>query len=126
RRSFLLGTIAVAAAALLGSGPAMAEDAVLLASTAPGYAPGMVVGASARLSLPEGASATLLFRSGQMLQLRGPFEGSLEPAGAAGGGNSVARLVEVFRLQGVDATVIGGTRALGSFARSSREADLTV
>ena len=33
--------------------------------------------ATDRLSVPEGASATLLFQSGEMLRLRGPFEGTL-------------------------------------------------
>ena len=51
-----------------------AEEAVLLASTAPGYGQGMVVTAGDKLSLPDGASVTLLLRSGQVLRLRGPLE----------------------------------------------------
>ena len=97
----------------LGFGTARAEDAVLLASTVPGYVPGMVVSAADRLSLPEGATATLLFQSGETLRLRGPFEGSLaqqQPAAAAGG---AAVLADMFRMHGVDATVIGGTRSTG-------------
>jgi Domain of unknown function (DUF4384) len=89
------------------------EEAVLLASTVPGYAPGMVVAPGERLRLPEGASITLLFRSGQMLRLRGPLESSLDGAEPARRDRSAAALAEAFRLTGVDASVIGGTRAAG-------------
>lgn len=92
---------------------ALAADVVLLASTAPGYAPGMAIALTDRLALPDGASATLLFRSGEMLKLRGPFDGTLEHLSRTGQALSVSGLAEVFRLQGVDASVIGGTRTLG-------------
>jgi hypothetical protein len=102
-------------AALFGlSVPALAsaaEEAVLLASTAPGYAPGAVVNPADRLSLPQGASLTLLFRSGQMLRLRGPLDASVEQA-SAGGATSAGALAQAFRLRGVDASVIGGSRAI--------------
>jgi hypothetical protein len=93
---------------------AVASDAVLLSSTIPAYVPGMVIAATDRLMLPEGASATLLFQSGQMLRLRGPFEGSLEHLQSASAGESVPALAEAFRLRGVDAAVIGGTRTAGT------------
>ena len=111
------------AVAPLNLAPARAEDAVLLASTVPGYVPGMVVSPADRLSLPEGASATLLFQSGETLRLRGPFEGNLfqqQPAAAATGGAAV--LADMFRMHGVDATVIGGTRSTGP-ARSAPALD---
>jgi hypothetical protein len=106
--------ITLRAAIVVGSlalGLARAEDAVLLSSTVPGYASGMVVSSADRLSVPDGASVTLLFQSGEMLRLRGPFEGTLanRQAGADKGG--AAAFAEVFRSQGVDATVIGGTRS---------------
>jgi hypothetical protein len=104
----------VVAAASLGLGTALAEDAVLLASTVPGYTPGMVVASTDRLSLPDGASATLLFRSGGMLRLRGPFEGTLEQQHSGTGETSIVTLADMFRMRGVDATVIGGTRSTGS------------
>ena len=80
RRSYWVGRAALLAATAvvsLVSGRAFAEDAVLLTSTVPGYVPGMVVSATDRLSVPEGASATLLFQSGEMMRLGGPFEGTL-------------------------------------------------
>jgi hypothetical protein len=103
--------LAVTALAALIFGEARAEDAVLLASTVPGYVPGMVVSSADRLSVPDGATATLLFESGGMLRLRGPFEGTLGQQQAKSGENSVAMLADMFRLHGVDATVIGGTRS---------------
>jgi Domain of unknown function (DUF4384) len=106
--------LVVIAFALLGRGSALAEDAVLLASTVPGYTPGMVVASTDRLSVPDGASATLLFRSGGMLRLRGPFEGTLEEQRSGAGETSLAMLADMFRMRGVDATVIGGTRSTGS------------
>jgi hypothetical protein len=110
---------------LLGSGPARAADAVLLASTAPGYAPGMAIAASDPLMLPEGASVTLLFRSGQMLRLRGPFEGTLERLQPSAK-TSVPALAQMFRLQGVDASVIGGTRTAGSIDVAGLAQDVAV
>jgi hypothetical protein len=112
--SSFVGRVALLAATAVVSlvfGRAFAEDAVLLASTVPGYVPGMVVSSNDRLSVPEGASATLLFQSGEMMRLGGPFEGTLGQQQAKGGGGNVAMLADLFRLQGIDATMIGGTRA---------------
>jgi hypothetical protein len=107
---------------LLGVVPAGAEEAVLLTSTVPGYVPGMLVSAGERLVLPDGASATLLFRSGEALRLHGPFDGQLAvPAGDKSGG-AAATLAAAFRLQGVDATVVGGTRA-ATVSRQRQELD---
>jgi hypothetical protein len=115
--SHRLGCIAllvVTAVASLGFGTAVAEDAVLLASTVPGYTPGMVVASTDRLSVPDGASATLLFRSGGMLRLRGPFDGTLEQQRSGTGETSIAMLADMFRMRGVDAAVICGTRSTGA------------
>ena len=114
RRSYWVGRSALLAATAVVSlvfSRAFAEDAVLLTSTVPGYVPGMVVSATDRLSVPEGASATLLFQSGEMMRLGGPFEGTLGQQQVKATGNSVAMLVDLFRLHGVDATMIGGTRS---------------
>jgi Domain of unknown function (DUF4384) len=99
--------------ASLGVKTAFAEDAVLLASTVPGYTPGMVVASSDRLSVPDGASATLLFRSGGILRLRGPFKGTLEQQRSGAGEITIAMLADMFRMRGIDAAVIGGTRSAG-------------
>src|SRR5450432_132847 len=102
-RAALLAATVVAS---LAASPASADDAVMLASTVPGYVPGMVVSFSDRLSVPEGASATLLFQSGGMLRLRGPFDGTLGQQQTKESKSSVAMLADFFRLHGVDATVI--------------------
>jgi len=97
---------------MMAVSPARAEDAVLVASTVDRYVPGTVIAEGQILDVPAGASATLLFRSGHLLRLKGPFEGSLrevQPADAPGG---VEGLVEALRRQGVDATVVGATRGL--------------
>lgn len=118
-RVLLFALIAVVTS---GGRGAVADDAVLLASTVPGYVPGMVVSSTDRLSVPDGASATLLFQSGEMLRLRGPFEGVLEQKQASQNSSGVAALAEMFRLHGVDATVIGGTRsAAGSLGAALDE-----
>jgi hypothetical protein len=109
----LCAGLAAAAALAVVSQPACAEDAVLLASTVPGYVPGMVVSANDKLNVPDGASATLLFQSGEMLRLTGPFEGTLGQQQVKPGESSVSMLADLFRMHGVDATVIGGTRATG-------------
>jgi hypothetical protein len=105
------------AIASLAYGRANAEDAVLLASTVPGYMPGMVVAAADRLNVPEGATATLLFQSGEVLRLRGPFDGTLAQQQPPPGSGSAALFADMFRMHGVDATVIGGTRST-NLARS--------
>lgn len=107
-------------------GRAFADDAVLLASTVPGYVPGMVVSSTDRLSVPEGASATLLFQSGEMMRLGGPFEGTLGQQQVKAGENSVAMLADLFRLHGVDATMIGGTRSTGPVRAGSPIEDVAV
>ncbi len=125
RRSYWVGRaalLAATAAVSLVLGRAFAEDAVLLTSTVPGYVPGMVVSATDRLSVPEGASATLLFQSGEMMRLGGPFEGTLGQQQVKAAGNSVAMLADLFRLHGVDATMIGGTRST-NVARSGPSID---
>jgi hypothetical protein len=117
-------TLLIAAVvALLAAGRAIADDAVMLASTVPGYVPGMVVSFSDRLSVPEGASATLLFQSGGMLRLRGPFDGTLGQQQTKESESTATMLAGLFRLHGVDATVIGGTRSTTGRTRSRSAVD---
>jgi hypothetical protein len=118
----LVGRLAAATAMALAASPALADDAVLLASTVPGYVPGMVVSSKDRLSVPDGASATLLFQSGEMLRLSGPYEGTLGQQQVKPGEGTVSALADMFRMHGVDATVIGGTRST-AMARSALEID---
>ena len=98
-------------AALLTPMTAAGQEAVVLNATVPGYTSGMVISATDRLSLPDGSTATLLFRSGQMLRLRGPFEGTLTPPQTGGVRDHFALLLDMFRSRGVDATALGATRS---------------
>jgi hypothetical protein len=101
-----------AVAALLGAiGLARADDAVVLSSTVPTYVPGAAVADGQALRLPDRASLTLLFRSGEMLRLRGPLDKSLAQLRAGTRDSSLQSLVSALRVNGVDAAVIGGTRA---------------
>lgn len=103
-----------AAAALL-PGAAVAEEAVIVASTAPGQTPGTVIGDGEPLRLPDGSTATLLFRSGRTLKLRGPFDAALPTGGGSAGGP------DLFRMQGVDVSVVGGSRDMAPSARRAMD-----
>jgi hypothetical protein len=108
--------------ALVAATPGAAEDAVLVSSTVERYVPGSVITDGQTLALAAGARATVLFRSGGVMQVKGPFEGRLDavrPAGAPGG---VEGLVQALRGQGVDASVIGATRG---FTTPSAHAAMT-
>jgi hypothetical protein len=84
--------------------------AVVLSSTAPVYATGQVLGRAA-IEVPDGASATFLLPSGQLVTVKGPYAGALAaqvPARTAG----LAQLV----VPGQDTSEIGGTRSIGAAA----------
>jgi hypothetical protein len=115
-------TALLCTAALVAATPGEAEDAVLVSSTVERYVPGSVITDSQTLALAAGASATLLFRSGGIVRVKGPFEGRLDavrPTGAPGGAEG---LVRALRDQGVDASVVGATRG---FTTPSAHAAMT-
>jgi hypothetical protein len=105
-----MGLLSLCAAALSIVAPAHAEDAVVLSSTAPDYVAGTTVADAQPLRLPERTGITLLFRSGEMLRLRGPFDGSLARLRESSRETSLQSLAAALRVSGVDAAVIGGTR----------------
>jgi hypothetical protein len=94
-------------------GIARAEDAIVLTSTAPAYVPGAVVADAQPLRVPERTSLTLLFRSGEMLRVRGPIDKSLAQVRDANRATSLQSLAAALRVSGVDAAVIGGARTAG-------------
>jgi hypothetical protein len=103
-------SLAVVVCLTLVAAAARAEDAVLVSSTVTDYVPGSVITGGTLLNLPAGATAVLLFRSGTMIRLKGPFQEALSlPASDA---NSIATLVAELRGSGSDASVIGASRAL--------------
>ena len=92
----------------LGVSSAAAEEAVLLAATAPGYVPGMIIPDGKPLSLPEGSRVTVLLRSGRMLEPSGPFRGPIQTAEA---GSSAVAAVKALIDQRVDMSAAGATRS---------------
>ncbi len=112
RSSWSLWGAMVSVIGMVTVSPAHAEDAVLVSSTVNRYVPGTVIAEGQILELAAGASATLLFRSGNLVRLKGPFEGSLRDAQPADAPGGVEGLVQALRRQGVDATVVGATRGL--------------
>jgi hypothetical protein len=115
--SVLLGLAVVAAAT-----PGEAEDAVLVSSTVERYVPGSVITDDQTLALPLGTNAVLLFRSGSIVRLKGPFEGRLDSAKPAGAPTGTEGLVQALRGKGVDVSVIGATRG---FTLPSARAGIT-
>ena len=91
----------------LGAPGAGAEEAVLVASTAPGYSPGMIIPDGTAVSLPEGSRTTLLLRSGRMLELGGPFQGPIPTTQA---NSSALAAVTALIDQRVDMSAAGATR----------------
>ena len=107
-RLALAGLLAMAK--VLAATPGEAEDAVLVSSTFDRYVAGSVITEDQTLTLPSGTDAVLLFRSGDIVRLKGPFEGRLDqvkPTGAPGGTEG---LVQALRGKGVEVAVIGATR----------------
>lgn len=112
----------VMAAALFSLSAALAQTtpdaAVVLASDTPSLPTGSVLDLHGPIVLAQGASATLLLRSGEILRVKGPFTGALaDAAGPPRSGISV--YAEMLRMRGVDASNVGGTRALSALARKT-------
>lgn len=97
--------LALAATAAFGQ-RALGEEAIVLASTAPGYQTGKLLEEKGPVSVPEEASLSLLFADGRMATLIGPYNGPLADAAmvelAAGNGGQAG---------GWDYSAIGGTRS---------------
>jgi hypothetical protein len=104
-------------------GTARAEDAVVITSTVPGQVPGLIVTDTQIFSLPAGGSATLLLRSGQMVRIKGPFEGKLVAPKSTGAESGAAGLIAALRGQGIDASVIGASRGTASPTRRATEGE---
>ena len=104
----------------LGISSAGAEEAVLLSATAPGYSPGMIIPDGKAVSLPDGSRATVLLRSGRMLELKGPFRGPIQiPTAEAG--SSVLAAVKALAEQTVDMSAAGGTRSGASIVERATD-----
>lgn len=92
-----------------------APSAVVLASTAPGYATGQVL-ADAMIEIPDGASTTFLLPGGQAITLKGPYKGGLAGHEPASRRSALATLLS----PGQDRSQIGGTRSLEAWQAEAR------
>lgn len=102
------GRCLLAATALLLARPAVAApQAVVLASTAPGYSLGQVL-EDTKIEIPDGASTVFLLPTGQSVTVKGPYRGVLGPARTA----PESRLAQLFPGRGTQDTEIGGTRSM--------------
>lgn len=104
----LCGAVALAAVSVHAAS-ARAAEAVVVASTAPGYATGQVVPDGATVKLPEGAGAMFLFASGRTVRVKGPYEGQLDKMPETARSN-IGNLFAGDRFQQAD---LGATRAFG-------------
>ncbi|MDQ2103347.1 DUF4384 domain-containing protein [Azospirillum isscasi] len=102
---------------------AAAEQAVVVASTAPGYAQGQLVPDGAAVNVPDGANAMFLFANGRMLRVKGPFDGPLDRMPDASGWSGVGSLVGGERFFQTD---LGAARAVGSPLQKGEEQVFTL
>ncbi|PGH56983.1 hypothetical protein CRT60_10805 [Azospirillum palustre] len=118
RFSSLLGAAAILA---LGFGQEAAAEAVVVASSAPGYVQGQLVADGQAVRLPDGANATLLFANGRLLRLRGPYDGV--PGQTADGAVSARAGPGDDRFMQSD---LGAARALGNPLDAALEKALAI
>jgi len=94
---------------------ATAAEAVVVASTAPGYALGQILADGTSVSVPDGAGVMLLFASGRTLRVKGPYTGPFDSmrdkAQDTAGRSPLGGLLSSERFVQTD---LGAARALGS------------
>jgi hypothetical protein len=105
----LAGLGLLASAWLLGTPGGARAEAVVIAATAPGYATGQRLG-DGPIAVPDGASLVFLVETGQVVTVKGPYDGP-PPAPKA---DAAGRLGRLARLGGTDQSQIGGTRGLAN------------
>ncbi len=97
---------------LLAAAPALA-DMVVIRATGAALVPGQTVATGVSVSLPAGDSATLLARDGKTVTLTGPFSGSPEKSGTAGGDPKVITALSRLLTSGAaDTHTLGVTRGV--------------
>jgi hypothetical protein len=110
-----------AALVLAGSAfDARGQDAVLLSSTAPGQTPGMAITLGQGFTVPDGAIAVLLLRSGDVLKIEGPFHGTPQAPHA---GSRAGSFLEELRHSQLTDQVFAATRGRppGAYSASAHE-----
>lgn len=97
----------LAATTLLSVADARAEQAVVLASSAPGFGRGQIVDGT-RVEIADGASVVFVLKNGRTVTVKGPHAGPL-PAATGGGSAGLSRLLG---RSGQDMADLGGARSL--------------
>jgi hypothetical protein len=104
---------------LLGAPGEVRADGVVIAATAPGYATGQQLG-DGPVTVPDGASLVFLVETGQVVTVKGPYDGP-PPAPK---GDAAGRIGRLAKLGGTDQSRIGGTRSLASVDDLARDVPL--
>ncbi|CAK0748199.1 putative SH3 domain-containing protein [Azospirillaceae bacterium] len=87
-------------------------DAVVIRTTAPSLKAGQMVKTGEKVSLPAGATATLVGKDGKTISLTGPFNGLAESGGGGGGDPQVvAALSRLLTAKGTETSTLGATRS---------------
>ena len=115
----LAGLGLLASTWLLGIPGGARAEAVVIAATAPGYATGQRLG-DGPIAVPDGASLVFLIETGQVVTVKGPYDGP-PPAPKA---DAAGRLGRLAKLGGTDQSQIGGTRGLANPEDLARAAPL--
>jgi hypothetical protein len=113
RNSPLLPCAALAIVLGLGTaGHAVADQAIVVAATAPGLTIGQVIEDGAAVRMPEGSNALFLFSSGRTVTVKGPYEGPLDRL--SGGKEAQGRLTGLFGAERFAQNELGAARNLGT------------
>jgi hypothetical protein len=105
--------IGLAAWCIVGQPPAARADMIVVASTTIGMGPGHVIADGATVSVPEGASLTLLDQSGKTVVIAGPFDGAPTASAKQGGDNAlVSALASLINRNEKTTSALGASRSL--------------
>jgi hypothetical protein len=107
----LLRAALVFALSLVVAGRAAADQAIVVAATAPGLTIGQVIEDGAAIRMPEGANALFLFSSGRTVTVKGPYEGPLDRL--SGGKEPRNRLTGLFGAEHFAQNELGAARNVG-------------
>ena len=86
----LAATMLLALGSLATAAGAVRAEAVVVAATAPGYTAGQQLGTDP-ITVPDGATLVFLLKTGQVVTVKGPYEGP-PPAATGDAGNRFDRL----------------------------------
>jgi hypothetical protein len=93
------------------AGRAAADQAIVVAATAPGLTIGQVIEDGAAIRMLEGANALFLFSSGRTVTVKGPYEGPLDRL--SGGKEPQNRLTGLFGAERFAQNELGAARNVG-------------